>query len=73
MSEATRIVCQSETGRQMCGRFLGEVDKGQVLIFCPACKQMHAMEIVELMRHLEAYLAEVQGQAEQRRRLVGFV
>lgn len=74
MSDALRIVCQSEAnGRGTCGRFLGEVNAGQVLIYCPACKQMHAMEIVELLRHLEGYLAEVQGQAEQRRRLVGFV
>lgn len=74
MRDATRIVCQSEgNGRGTCGRFLGEINQGQVLIYCPACKQMHAMEIVELMRHLEGYLVEVQGQAEQRRRLVGFV
>lgn len=74
MSDATRILCQSENGRrEPCGRFLGEINAGRVLIYCPACKQMHVMEIVELMRHLETYLAEVQGQAEQRRRLVGFV
>jgi len=52
---------------------LGEISQGKVLIYCPTCKQMHALEIVELLRHLESYLVEVQGQAEQRRRLVGFV
>ena len=74
MSDATRIVCQGEVnGRGTCGRFLGEIDQGRVSIYCPACKTMHAMEIVELLRHLESYLAEVQVQAGQRRRLVGFV
>jgi hypothetical protein len=71
---AERITCTHVNGAgQECGRFLGEVADGQVLIYCPACKTMHAMEIVVLMRHLDAYLREVEAQAGKRsRRVVGF-
>ena len=71
---AERIVCThvNGTGRE-CGRFLGEVNAGQVLIYCPACKALHAVEIAALMRHLDAYLREVEAQAGKRqRRVVGF-
>lgn len=69
-----RITCEHEdaAGRR-CGRFLGEVEHGTVLIHCPACKTMHEIPITELMQHLEAYLREVEGKAaEGRRVLVGF-
>lgn len=72
MSE--RITCGHVNGNgQECGRFLGEIDQGLVLIYCPACKTMHAIEIAMLARHLSSYLAEVETQAGKRqRRVVGF-
>lgn len=72
MSE--RIICGHTNGTgQACGRFLGEIDQGQVLIYCPACKTMHAMEISMLLRHLREYLDETETQAGKRqRRVVGF-
>jgi len=71
---AERITCGHVNGTgQECGRFLGEVADGQVLIYCPTCKTLHAVEIVVLMRHLDAYLREVEAQAGKRqRRIVGF-
>ena len=71
MSE--RITCQRVNGDgRECGRFLGEIEQGRVLIYCPACKAMHAMEITELVRHLQAYLVEVEKQAGGKRKLVGW-
>lgn len=72
MSE--RITCGNVNGNgQECGRFLGEIDQGRVLIYCPTCKTMHAIEVTALMRHLDAYLREVEAQAGKRqRRVVGF-
>ena len=71
---AERITCTHVNGAgQECGRFLGEVADGQVLIYCPACKAMHAMEIAALMRHLQAYMDETEAQVGKRsRRVVGF-
>jgi phage FluMu protein Com len=71
---AERIVCThvNGTGRE-CGRFLGEVNAGQVLIYCPACKALHAVEIVDLARHLSSYLDQIEQQSKtQKRRVVGF-
>ena len=72
MSE--RITCGHVNGAgQECGRFLGEIDQGRVLIYCPTCKTMHAVEIVSLMRSLQEYLDTVEAQAGKRqRRVVGF-
>jgi len=69
-----RITCGHVDGAgRACGRFLGEISQGQVLIYCPACKTMHHMEITALMRHLQGYLEEMEGQATAgKRRLVGF-
>jgi len=71
---AERIVCThvNGTGRE-CGRFLGEVNAGQVLIYCPACKALHAVEIVDLMRSLEQYMNQLETQSKtHKRRVVGF-
>lgn len=67
-----RITCEhvNGTGRE-CGRFLGEVERGTLLIHCPACKTMHEIPITELMQHLEAYLREVEVKAE-RKVMLGF-
>lgn len=72
MSE--RITCGHVNGTgQECGRFLGEIDQGRVLIYCPTCKALHAVEITALMRSLQAYLDDVEQQAGKRqRRVVGF-
>lgn len=69
-----RITCEhrDEDGGRVCGRFLGEVERGTVLIHCPACKTMHEIPITELMQHLEAYLREVEGQAAGRKVMLGF-
>lgn len=68
-----RITCEHVNGSgRECGRFLGEVEHGTLLIHCPACKAMHEIPITELMQHLEAYLREVEGKAE-RKVMLGFV
>ena len=71
---AERITCAhvNGTGRE-CGRFLGEIDGGQVLIYCPTCKTLHAVEITTLMRSLQQYLDDTEAQVgKSKRRLVGF-
>lgn len=72
---AVRIRCNQPTPQGICGRFLGEVDGQYIYIFCPACKQMHHVRIVDLVGHLEEYLHEIKEEAEKEsgRRLVGFV
>ena len=72
MSE--RIICGHTNGTgQVCGRFLGEIDQGQVLIYCPTCKTLHAIEIAALARHLSSYLDQIEQQSKtQKRRVVGF-
>lgn len=68
-----RITCEHVNGSgRECGRFLGEVEQGTLLIHCPACKTMHEIPITELMQHLESYLREVEGKAE-RKVMLGFV
>jgi len=69
-----RITCGHVNGNgQECGRFLGEIDQGLVLIYCPACKALHSIEIAMLARYLSSYLAEVEQQSKtQKRRVVGF-
>ena len=71
---AERITCTHVNGAGLeCGRFLGEVVEGQVLIYCPACKTLHAMEITTLMRHLREFMDETETQAGKRqRKIVGF-
>ena len=72
MSE--RITCGHVNGNgEQCGRFLGEIDQGRVLIYCPTCKTMHAIEISSLVRSLQEYLDTVEAQVGKRqRRVVGF-
>lgn len=72
MSE--RITCgHVNSNGQECGRFLGEIDQGLVLIYCPACKALHSMEISMLLRHLREFVDETEAQAcKRQRRVVGF-
>lgn len=54
-----RLTCeQRREGGRRCGRFLGEVQGGKVLIFCPACRGMHAVDVLALAA---ALLEQAQG------------
>ena len=57
------IRCQHDNGAKPCNRFLGELDGGQLRIFCPDCKQWHVLALSDLLDYYLAHLLKTRQQA----------